>query len=101
MRGRLVWLARYCEFLANCFRNLAISSLDGGQFVSQVLQWNTKALDFKASSNSSCVNLTVWLWLCGHTISSLTRLFILSFLEVGHSPLHYRQPMYRGTGAVT
>ena len=44
------------EFFENSFRSLAISSLDRGQ-----LQWNTMASDFNASSNSSCLNVTVWL----------------------------------------
>lgn len=57
------------EFFENCFRKLAISSVDGGQLASQVLQWNTRAPDFNASSNSSRLNLTVWSWLFGQSIS--------------------------------
>ena len=36
-----------------------MSSWDGGQFESQVLQWNTKAPDFSSASNSSPLNVTV------------------------------------------
>jgi hypothetical protein len=61
------------EFCENTFRNSTISSWDGGQSVSHVLQWNTKAPDFKVSSNSCCVNATVWLWLFGQSISNLMR----------------------------
>ena len=60
----------------NCFRRSAISSLDGGQFESHVLQWNTNAPDFNASSNSSWLNATVWLWLFGQTISNSNRSLI-------------------------
>src|SRR5665647_19581 len=52
---------------------MAISSLVGGQSVSHVLQWNTSVSDFSASSNSSWLNVTVWLWLLGHTISNSRR----------------------------
>jgi hypothetical protein len=62
----------------NCFRRSAISSLDGGQFESHVLQWNTNAPDFNASSNSSWLNATVWLWLFGQTISNSNRSLIRS-----------------------
>jgi len=46
--------------------------------VSQVLQWNTNVPDFNAASNSSRVNLTVWLWFFGQTISNASRLCISS-----------------------
>jgi len=41
--------------------------------VSHVLQWNTNAPDFSVSSNSSCLNVTVWLWSFGQTISKSIR----------------------------
>jgi hypothetical protein len=47
---------------------------EGGQFVSHVLQWKTNAPDFSASSNPSWVNVTVWLWSFGQTISKSIRL---------------------------
>ncbi len=46
--------------------------------MSHVLQWNTNVPDFNDASNSPCVNLTVWLWLFGQTISNASRLCILS-----------------------
>ncbi len=61
----------------NALRNVAISSWDGGQLVSQVLQWNTSAPDFKVSSNSSRLNVTVWLWSFGQTISEAKLLLIV------------------------
>jgi hypothetical protein len=45
----------------NRFLSEPISFLNGGQFVSHVLQWNTKAPDFNAASNSSRLNGIVWL----------------------------------------
>jgi len=53
------------EFFESCFRILAIASWEGGQFVSHVLQWNTSAPDFSSASNSSRLNVTVWLWSFG------------------------------------
>ena len=50
-----------------------MSSGEGGQFVSHVLQWNTNAPDFSASSNSFWLNVTVWLWSFGQTISKSIR----------------------------
>jgi hypothetical protein len=47
---------------------------EGGQFVSHVLQWKTNVPDFNASSNSSWLNVTVWLWSFGQTISKSMRL---------------------------
>jgi hypothetical protein len=41
--------------------------------VSHVLQWNTNAPDFSASSNSFWLNVTVWLWSFGQTISKSMR----------------------------
>ena len=43
------------------FRNFAISVLDGGQSVSHVLQWNISESDFNDASNSSLLNVIVWL----------------------------------------
>jgi hypothetical protein len=40
---------RSAYLFESCFRNLAISSGEGGQSVSHVLQWNTNAPDFNAS----------------------------------------------------
>jgi hypothetical protein len=72
----------YPEFFASSFRILAISSREGGQFVSHVLQWNTSAPDFSSASNSSWLNLTVWSWSFGQIISnfirSLMRLLLFS-----------------------
>ena len=90
--------ARYFELVANCFRNLAISSLDGGQFVSQVLQWNTKLPDFSAPSNSSWLNFTVCAWSFGQTISnflwSLTfLLLVVNLLQLSIAQLHRGAPV--------
>jgi hypothetical protein len=57
------------EAFESSFRILAIISWEGGQFVSHVLQWNTSAPDFSSASNSSRLNVTVWLWSFGQTIS--------------------------------
>ena len=42
----------YPEFFGNPFRILAMSSREGDQFASHVLQWNTSAPDFSLASNS-------------------------------------------------
>ena len=67
----------YAIPFASVFRNFAISSCDGGQFASQVLQWNSSTPDFRASSNPSWLKVTVWLWPFGQTISKST--FLLMF----------------------
>src|SRR5579883_2031391 len=65
VRGAAGILAQWegrCQLFAcfeKCLRILAISPLDGGQSVSQVLQWNTKVSDFSACSNSSRSKVTV------------------------------------------
>ena len=66
---------------------MAISSLDGGQFVSHVLQWNTRAPDFSSTSNPSRSNVTVWLWSFGHTISNSMRSLISLLLLAKPSDL--------------
>jgi len=78
----------------NCFRILAISSLVGGHFVSQVLQWNTNAPDFNVSSNSSRLNVTVWSWLFGHTISKSNR-SLMSPRSNGNSKPGWKAKMVR------
>jgi hypothetical protein len=50
-----------------------MSSREGGQSVSHVLQWNTSAPDFSSASNSPWLNLTVWSWSFGQTISNFIR----------------------------
>lgn len=44
--------------------------------MSQVLQWNANAPAFSVSSNSSSLNVTVWLWSFGQTISKSFRSLI-------------------------
>jgi hypothetical protein len=63
----------YPEFFASSLRILAMSSREGGQSVSHVLQWNTSAPDFSSASNSPWLNLTVWSWSFGQTISNFIR----------------------------
>ena len=65
------------SILRKSLRNFAISSCDGGQFVSHVLQWNTSVPDFRAASNSCWLNVTVWLWSFGQTISKSMRSLIM------------------------
>src|ERR1700730_16594742 len=64
-----------------------MSSWDGGQSVSHVLQWNTNAPDFNASSNSSWLNGTVWSWSFGHTISNSLR-SLMSLLLLANFPIY-------------
>jgi hypothetical protein len=52
--------------------------------VSHVLQWNINAPDFSASSNSFWLNVTVWSWSFGQTISKSMR-SLMSLLLPGHS----------------
>src|ERR1700693_1196544 len=79
-----VFFARRHEFFENCFRILAMSSWEGGQLASHVLQWNTNAPDFNVSSNSFWLNVIVWLWSFGQTISKSTR-SLMSLLLLGQS----------------
>jgi len=63
------------QVFESCLRILAISSLEGDQFVSQVLQWNTSPPDFRVSSNCSLLKVTALLWLFGQTTSNSSRSF--------------------------
>src|ERR1700693_5665042 len=73
--GSTPWAAG--QGLPNCFLIVSMSSFEGGQFVSHVLQCRMKESDCNAPSNSSLVTLNVKLWLFGQTVSSLARSLLI------------------------
>lgn len=62
--------------------------------MSQVLQWNTNAPFFSVSSNSSSLNVTVWLWSFGQTISKSFRSLISLVLESGNRRLRLLEQFF-------